>query len=168
MMDALLLIGKITGVHGIRGNLKVISYCESLDPFAPDATLIRRRNDGTEDRLSVSWAKPHQRGVLMAVREIANRTEAEAIVGSELYINRKELPETEEDAYYWDDLLKTEVHTVDGRLLGRIESIFRTGSNDVFVVRDGDRETLIPSLKSVVLDVDLEAGRMTVDLPEGL
>ena len=83
-------------------------------------------------------------------------------------MEKSRLPALEEGTYYWSDLIGLDVHATDGRFLGKIASIFRTGSNDVYVTRDEDRETLIPALVSVVKSVDLETGRMTVDLPEGL
>lgn len=168
MKNAPLLIGKIIGPHGIRGNLKVMTYSESHNLFARNRKLLRRQAGGSENHLTVLWAKPHQRGILMAVREITDREGAEAAVGAELYINRNDLPETEAGTYYWADLMTVAVYTVNGDFLGRIEEIFPTGSNDVYVTRNGDRETLIPALQSVIVDVDLEARMMTVDLPEGL
>ncbi len=82
---------------------------------------------------------------------------------------RECLPELEEeDTYYWVDLIGLSVFAVCGEYLGRIHSIFPTGSNDVFVVKDENREILVPALASVVVDVDLEGRTVRVDLPEGL
>ena len=74
----------------------------------------------------------------------------------------------DEDTYYWFDLIGIEVYTKTEEFLGRIESILETGSNDVYVVKKHEKEVLIPALKSVVLEIDLEHKLMQVDLPEGL
>jgi len=74
----------------------------------------------------------------------------------------------DEGIYYWFDLIGIKVYTTEEKYLGRIESIVETGSNDVYVVKHGEKEVLIPALESVVLDIDLEHKRMRVDLPEGL
>ncbi len=74
----------------------------------------------------------------------------------------------DEDVHYWFDLIGIDVYTIEGDHLGRIESIIETGSNDVYVVKDGSTEVLIPALGSVVLNIDTEHNRMEVDLPEGL
>ncbi|MFW5855286.1 MAG: ribosome maturation factor RimM, partial [Thermodesulfobacteriota bacterium] len=87
---------------------------------------------------------------------------------ADLYIERSALPEPEEGAWYRKDLIGLDVIGIDGVHIGRIEHIFETGSNDVLVVENQGTELLVPVIKSVVIDVDLAAGRMTVDLPEGL
>jgi len=78
------------------------------------------------------------------------------------------LPELGEDTHLWFDLIGMAVYTTEDKYLGRIESIIETGSNDVYVVQDHEKEVLIPALESVVVDIDLEHKRMRVDLPEGL
>ena len=89
-----------------------------------------------------------------------------------MFIERKRLPEPEEDTYYWSDLIGLSVFSEQGQSLGKIKTIMRTGSNDVYVVQDRSdgetRETLVPALKSVVLEVNLEQRTMHVILPEGL
>jgi 16S rRNA processing protein RimM len=83
-------------------------------------------------------------------------------------MNRSDRPPLDAGEYYWSDLVGMSVHTTNGECLGTIQHIFPTGSNDVYVVRDGSRETLVPALAWVVVKVDVEAKAMTVDLPEGL
>ena len=93
---------------------------------------------------------------------------AEALIGAEFFIEKEILPELEEGTYYWIDLIGLSVYTTDDVCIGRIESILQTGSNDVYVVKDKNKETLIPALASVILSVNLEEKIMRVDLPEGL
>ena len=120
----------------------------------------------------VEWAKPHTKGILLALKGVGNREEAEALIGCEILIERARLPELDEGTYYWTDLIGLSVYTIDGDCLGRIDSIIPTGSNDVYVVKnmvDGkENEVLIPALESVVVEVDLNREIMRVDLPEGL
>jgi 16S rRNA processing protein RimM len=78
------------------------------------------------------------------------------------------LPELDEDTYYWFELIGIEVYTTEAEYLGRIASIFPTGSNDVYVVKDQKKEILVPALESVVVGIDLEQKIMRVRLPEGL
>ena len=98
----------------------------------------------------------------------ADRNLAETLVGKDLLAPRENLPDLGEDTYYWQDLMGLEVMDLNRGSIGRIKSIFPTGSNDVLVVQGGDGETLVPVLETVIKDVDLDANRMTVDLPEGL
>jgi len=102
------------------------------------------------------------------VKGISNRDQAKTLIGAELFIPQSELPEVDEDTYYWRDLIGIEVYTKTEEFLGRIESIIETGSNDVYVVKRDEKEVLIPALEAVVLEIDLGHNRMLVDLPEGL
>ena len=90
------------------------------------------------------------------------------MVGYDLCIDKTTLPEPERGTYYWHQVIGLEVFTVDDQCLGRVAAIFPTGSNDVYVVRDGKKEVLIPAIDSVVVDIDPAHGVLRVDLPEGL
>lgn len=170
--DGFILIGKIVGVHGVQGNLKVYSYAESLSVFEPGGSILAVNPQGLEQTHTIKWVKPHHRVLLLSLEGIESRNLAEILIGSELFIEKARLPELEDESYYWFDLIGISVFTSDGDYIGRIESIMPTGSNDVYVVKnpdkDHDNEVLIPALESVVLEIDLEHKTMRVDLPEGL
>ncbi len=163
-----MLIGKIVGVHGIKGTNKLRSYAESLSVFSPGSSILVRDRRGREARYEIGWVKPHTGTPLILFKSIANRDQAKELIGAELFIPQSDLPELDEDTYYWHDLIGIDVYTTTGEFLGRIESIIETGSNDVYVVKRDEKEVLIPALESVVLDIDLTHKRMKVDLPEGL
>lgn len=163
-----MLIGRLAGAHGMRGGLKLISFAESLDVFAPGRPIRVRGADGAETVYDVVEVRPQGRGAVLFLSGVTHRSQAEALIGGDLWIDRATLPALAEGTYYWADLIGLDVISVDGRHLGRLESIFATGSNDVYVVKGADREILVPALKSVVKAVDLAARRMQVDLPEGL
>ena len=80
---------------------------------------------------------------------------------------RAQMPPLEDGSYYWCDLIGSAVYD-DEQYIGTLESIIPTGSNDVYVVTDGEKETLVPALASVVREVDVNRKRMRVTLPEGL
>ncbi|MEW6670247.1 MAG: ribosome maturation factor RimM [Thermodesulfobacteriota bacterium] len=168
----ILPIGKIVGVHGITGNVKICSYAESLSVFRPGTVLLARHDKGGDKRYSIKWVKPHSKTALLSLKEIENRTQAEALVGSELFIEKKSLPKLEDDDYYWFDIIGLSVFTVQGEYIGRVSSVMPTGSNDVYIVEDvvggRQKETLIPALASVVISINLDKKIMQVDLPEGL
>jgi 16S rRNA processing protein RimM len=162
------LIGKIGGVHGIKGVNKLRSYAESLSVFAPGSAILVRDLRGREACYEINWVKPHTGTPLVSFKEITNRDQAKTLIGAELFIPQSELPELDEETYYWRDLIGIEVYTKTEEFLGRIDSIIETGSNDVYVVKRDEKEVLIPALESVVLEIDLAHNRMQVDLPEGL
>jgi len=162
------LIGKIVGVHGIKGTNKIRSYAESLSLFKPGRSILVRESGGQEISREIKWVKPHTGTALISFNGINERYQAQALIGAELFVPKEELPELEEDTHFWFDLIGMAVYTTEEKYLGRIESIIETGSNDVYVVQDDQREVLIPALESVVLDIDIKDKRMQVDLPEGL
>lgn len=165
-------VGKIVGVHGIKGTVKVYSYTESFALFKTGALVFVKSSGEPEKSFEIDWARPHKRVVLLSFKEIGNRNDAESLIGSKLFIKRKKLPELDKGSYYWFDITGLSVYDVDGRFIGIVESIIATGSNDVYVVKDsgrgGNNETLIPALESVVLEINLEQKIMRIKLPEGL
>lgn len=167
-----LLIGKIVGAHGVKGNIKAHSYAESLSVFEREKSILVVNAKGFEKTFKINWVKPHGRAVLLSLNGIDNRDLAETLVGSELFVKRDRLPKLVDGSYYWFDIIGLAVFTTDDNYLGLVESIIPTGSNDVYVVKDArkgrDNEILIPAIESVVLKIDLEQKRMVVDLPEGL
>lgn len=166
--DALIPIGKVVGTHGIKGYLKVISYAESTASFAPGKQLALRQKGEPVATFGIESARPHKRGILLVLEGIDSVDAAKEWVGYELCINRTTLPEPEKGTYYWHQIIGLEVFAVDDRRLGRVAAIFPTGSNDVYVVRDGKKEVLIPAIDTVVVHIDLIHKVLRVDIPEGL
>jgi 16S rRNA processing protein RimM len=166
--ERIILIGRLAGAHGMRGGLKLISYAESLEVFTAGLPIRARSANGEEAVYEVGEVRPQGRGAVLFLSGITHRSQAEALAGCDLFIDKAVLPALAEGTYYWADLIGLEVVSIDGRSLGRLESIFETGSNDVYVVKGAGKEILVPALKSVVKAVDLTARRMQVDLPEGL
>lgn len=165
-------IGKIVGAHGVKGNVKVYSFVESLSLFEQESSILVVSAKGSEKIFKIKWIKPHGRVVLLSLEGIENRDLAETLIGSELFVKRDSLPKLVDGSYYWFDIIGLAVFTNDEKYIGRVESIIPTGSNDVYVVKDAqkdrDNEILIPAIESAVLEIDLEQKRMIVDLPEGL
>jgi 16S rRNA processing protein RimM len=163
-----LVMGEIVGVHGLRGALKVRSYADSPMLFEAGLTLYLETPEGHVEARSVDWAKPHGKGILMAITGVADRETADGLVGSRLRVDKAMLPALEEGTYYWRELIGLSVYTTQGQYLGKLDTILPTGSNDVYVVRNDDTEILVPALASVVQVIDTDQRRMEVDLPEGL
>lgn len=167
------LIGQITGVHGLHGSLKVNSHTESLDLYKKGETLlVRRTGKGStlsERCLTIQSVSPYKRKILLKFDEISDIDSAERLIGADILIPREKFPELEDGEFYWVDIIGLSVFTVEGESLGRVDSILPTGSNDVYVVKNNrGGEILVPALETVIRDIDLEAGTMIVDLPEGL
>jgi len=166
-----LAIGQVIGLHGVRGELKVEVLTGDPHRFGQlDEVFV-----GPDGEDPMAWpvlgSRLHKGRVLLKLGGLDERTAAEAFRGLLVQIPVEEVAPLEEDEYYEDQILGLEVWTRAGEYLGRIEDILYTGANEVYVVRDAklDRgEILIPAIGDVVLAVDLEAGRMEIDLMEGL
>ncbi|MFZ0131154.1 MAG: ribosome maturation factor RimM [Desulfobacterales bacterium] len=165
-------IAKIVGTHGLRGTCKIFCYGEWEDVFEAGRRILLKSAAGVQQGHEIDWVKPHARTLLLALKGISDRSQAETLVGCEIMIDKSSLPRPAAGTYYWHELIGLAVVTLEGRPLGRLTAVMPTGSNDVYVVsrEEGGAagEILIPALKSVVVEVDLTAGRMRVDLPEGL
>lgn len=166
--DQVLQIGKIVGVFGIKGELKVFKMVEDASFFDPERCVLLRMQEKDLAPHTVSSVKPYKNILRIRFKEIPDRNAAEKLVGANVFIPRSALPETDSDTWYWCDLIGLDVYTVDSRCLGRVMSMIETGSNDVFVITGENGEILIPAIASVVIEVDLEKNRILVDPPEGL
>ena len=164
--DPSLPIGKVVKAHGLRGHLKVLPYGETFSTLSAEEKITANLPDGTSLTLTVAEISPHQKTFLLISREIGTVEEAHRLVGAELCVPESRLPPTAPDEFYWYQLIGLEVVNTEGQKLGTLEEIIETGSNDVYVVRRGREEILVPAIEEVVRDVDLQRRLMTVDLPE--
>ena len=160
-------IGKVVGVHGIKGWLKVVSFAENPEPFTPGRQVYVKKGENRPEAYTIQDCQPYKNVLRVAFDAVASREDAEALVGAELLINRAELPEPEDDSWYWFDLIGLSVYE-DDVYIGRVENIFATGSNDVLVVMHEGTERLIPVIESIVRQIDVDNKTIRVNLPEGL
>jgi len=165
-----LSVGKIVGVHGINGNLKLYPYVESLSIFKSGHKILLRYPDGKRENHVIKGGKLYKNTFRLALKGIDNRNDAEKLIGTVAFIEKAKLPDLEEDEHYWFEIIGLDAFLEDGTCLGRVESIFQTGSNDVYVIKHSESgiETLVPAIQSVVVEINLEKKRMTVILPDGL
>ncbi len=160
--DRLVIVGKITGVFGVQGWVKVWSYTqppENILDFQP----WRVRLHGEWSEVPVDAGRTHGRGIVVRFEGHDDRDSARALVGADIGVLRDQLPPAAPGEYYWTDLVGLEVVNRDGVSLGTVDHLFSTGANDVLVVK-GERERLIPYIKDqVVVDIDIARGVLTVD-----
>ena len=166
-------IGKVIGVHGLKGTLKLISYAETMAPFASGNNLLLGDDATGAQWFRIQSGKPYKKIVRVKLAGIESRDQAEALVGSVVYLDKATLPETDADSYYWFDLIGLKVEDkASGRRLGTITGVLPTGGHDVYVVNDTrfdpPKEVLIPAVAAVVQTIDVENQKMEVNLPQGL
>lgn len=110
----------------------------------------------------------HQDMLLLKLEGVDTRDAAEALRGAFISVKVEDLPDLGDEGYYIHELLGLRVVGTDGLELGELAEVLTTGANDVYVVTGGGREVLLPAIPSVILQVDLDAGVMTVSVPDGL
>jgi 16S rRNA processing protein RimM len=166
IIDPPLPIGKVVKAHGLGGHLKVLPYGETFSTLSAEEKITARLPDGTSFFLTIAEIRPHQKTFLLLSREIDTVEEARRLVGAELCVPESRLPPADSGEFYWYQLIGLLVINTEGEELGTLEEIMETGSNDVYVVRRGTEEILVPAIEGVVVEVDLQRRLMIVDLPE--
>jgi 16S rRNA processing protein RimM len=164
----LVAVGRIVGVHGIRGELKVEPLTDFPERFAPGVELLLVSPTGEVRPAKVLTSRTHKGRVLLQMKGVADRTAAEALRGGFFKVEEDDLAPLPEGRYYHFQLVGLEVFTESGERLGDVKEVVPTGGNLVLIVHDGVREVLLPFIDDVVREVDREAGRITVHLLEGL
>jgi 16S rRNA processing protein RimM len=155
-------LGRVSGVFGVKGWLKVQSYTDPRDNVARFGTWTLRLN-GADQLFDVEDGRSHGGSVVAKLHGIDDRDVARDWVGADIVVERERLPPTEPGELYWTDLEGLEVCTTNGVVLGKVDHLLATGGNDVLVL-DSVPERLIPFIVgSVVQEVDLAAGRIVVD-----
>ena len=167
-MDDFIEIGEIVKPQGVRGRMKALSYLESEDVLEGlDALLVRKAGQAAAS-YRPRKIEARKNFLFLELEGIDEMDAARKLVGGRILVPSNRLKKLPEGEYYWRDLIGLRVVTDAGEALGTVESIFPTGSNDVYVCRGGSREILLPAIGDVIREIDLEKGVMVVRLLEGL
>jgi len=158
----LVLVGQITGAHGIHGWLKIQSYTDPpTNLFTYNPWLLSTAHP--LEHVEVRQYQPHSKGFIAQLNGCDDRTSAEQYIHKPIHIEREQLPPLTAGEYYWHDLENLEVITTQGVSIGIVEEIFTTGANDVLIVQ-GKKRHLIPYLNNeVIKQVDLQKKLIHVD-----
>ncbi|WP_308917696.1 ribosome maturation factor RimM [Jannaschia sp. LMIT008] len=157
-------LGAITGAHGVRGDVRVKSFC--ADPSAIGDYGPLTSDDGRTYRLTV--LRPIKNGYAVRLSGVAAKEAADALRGQRLWVPRGALPDAEDDEYYHADLIGLDALDVGGEPLGRVAAVHDHGAGDLLELRGGPHgNLLIPFTKAAVPTVDLGARRVIVDPPHG-
>ncbi len=157
-------VGQVLGAHGRDGGLNIKVLSDVPNRFDPGQVLVI---DGRPFNVARSRATGPDTRILW-LEEVSGRDQARPLQGLWLSIPEKDVPEPREGEYFHYQLVGMSVYTEEGELLGNIGQILETGSNDVYVIEGPAGELLVPATGEVVRNVDVQGGRMTVRLLEGL
>ena len=157
-------LGKIVGVFGIKGWVKVFSETRPREQIFKYSPWILELN-GSVIEAELVEGKLQGKGLIASLKGFTDCDQAKQLSGAVITVPEQALPATGKDEYYWSQLVGLNVVNLQGINLGRVKSLFETGANDVMIVK-GDEEHLIPFTRYAVIDVDLDSGMITVDWDE--
>ncbi len=154
-------MGRVTGPFGVLGWVRVHPYTETSGSLTRYRTWWLGREEPYR-ACEVEQARVHGAEVLAKLAGVDDRDAAARLKGEWVALPRSALPAPAQDEYYWVDLIGLSVVNTEGVGLGTVKALMETGANDVLVV-EGERERLIPFIRQVILDVDLEGKTIRVD-----
>ena len=161
-------IGQIVNTFGIKGMVKVKPFTDDIRRFDELKTVYVEKN-GNQTEYEIEEVKYHKDMVLIKFKGIDKVEQAEILRNSYLTVSRDSVEKLEEGRYYIVDLLGLEVYTDEQVLLGTLEDIFNTGSNDIYVVKDKQgKQILLPAIQDVIKQIDIENKKIIVHLLPGL
>lgn len=147
-------IGKVVGVHGVHGNVKLL-YFSHLKAF-PYPALYLQEEDGVYRRLEVTCLSPLKGTLILRLEGIATRTEAQALVGRLVYYPRQGFIPAKRDEYYWIDLIGMTVIEPPKTMSGKVKGMIETGGTDVMVIEFEGKEYLVPFSLNWTNDISIE------------
>ena len=160
-------VAAIAGAFGVKGDLRLKSFCADPDAVAQYGTLWSE--DGTMG-FDVTLGGPIKNGFAARIDGITTKEQADALTGTKLFADREALPNLPDDEFYHNDLIGLKVYDTGGKELGRVTAVNNHGAGDFLEIQGPGikNEALLPFTRDAVPTVDLTAGRIVVDPPEGV
>jgi 16S rRNA processing protein RimM len=172
MMDVkpedLLEVGVVIGIHGLRGDVKIRPLpTGGLALPGAREVYLKDSNDLLVAYKAVRSSQ-HKQNILLRLTGMENLAAAESLVGASIWMAKAELPELDDEQYYWSDLEGLEVVDQQQGVLGRVVGMFATAAHDILEVDSPAGDIMIPAIEPFLVRVDRDAEQLHVDLPEGL
>ena len=162
-----ILVGKISNPHGIKGWVKVISFTDPIENILSYKKWILSDNK-TEKTCQLEDSRIQGNKIVIKLEGVNDRDDADLLKNLQIKVNRFDLPKLDENSYYWGDLIDFNVIDIKGKHVGKVDSLFSTGSNDVLVIIDEAKERLLVPfiMEEVIKCVDLIKELISIDWPD--
>lgn len=160
-MSKQVVVGRFGRVHGVRGDIHVISFTEPAHNILDYHPWLIEKN-GQWQSVTIASTKLHNQEIIAHIKDCDDRDLAKRYTNKDIAVPQDALPKLNKQEYYWSELIDLTIINQRGENLGQVTEILETGSNDVLVVK-GSTEHLIPYRKEVILKVDLGSNTITVD-----
>ena len=158
-----LCLGVITGARGVRGEVRIRTFTERPEDIACHGPLT----DETGERsFALSDAKSMKGGVAARVEGVGDRSDAEALKGTHLYVGREMLPDLDEEEFYHADLIGLQAKSTDGGIIGTVAAVYNFGAGDILEIkRSGEPTLIVPFTREIVPEVDIEQNLLVLVPP---
>lgn len=166
-MNDFLKVGKIINAHGIKGEVKIFPLTDDIDRFYSLKKVYIEKNNSIFP-LTISNIRIHKNIVLATFNEIKNREQVEKYKGEFLNINREDAIKLAKDQYFISDLIGIMVYSLDGILIGNIKEILQIGPTDIYVIKTNNKDILVPALKDIFQEIDINKKTAKADIPKDL
>lgn len=166
--DELIAIGRIIKAKGLRGELKVESLSDTEHRFEFLESVFIEKKNGLIVTKTVETAKSNGNNVIVKLKDIDDRTAAEAYHGAYIYVDRRNIAPLTQDSYYIFELEGMDVIDTAGNKIGKVLRVDKYPANDVIIIGMEKEDIMIPAVKHCILSVDNQKNQMTVDIPDGL
>ncbi|SNR92279.1 ribosome maturation factor RimM [Desulfurobacterium atlanticum] len=163
------LIGKIVGAHGIKGEVKVKPETEIFERQLKETRKLTGYRGVSKKTFTVDTVKPYKNLFIIKFKEITDRNSAETAINTSLFIKKNELIPLEEDEFFFEDLINSIVETEDGTKVGKVKEILEMPASHILVVeKENGKEALIPFINQFIKEIDKEAKKIVITPIEGL
>lgn len=167
-MNKYLELGQIVNVKGLKGEVKVNSFTDDNTKFERISKVFVKQKE-TMKEYEIEKVGYNKNQVIIKFKDINSIEEAETLRNSYILVDREIFGSLPEGVYYIADLIGLDVYTENGEYLGKVEDIYNTGSNDIYVVKDDlGKQKILPGIDEVIKNIDLDQGKIIVNLIEGL
>ena len=167
-MEEYLEIGQIVNTFGIKGQVKVVPFTDDITQFDTLKQIYIEKRKNLE-LFEIEKSNYHKNMIILKLKGIDTPEQAESLRNCYIKINRKDARKLPEGTYFIVDLIGLDVYTDEEKLLGTLEDIYNAGSSDIYVVRTSEgKQILLPAIKDVIKNVDIENKKIFVSVMEGL
>lgn len=162
-MDKRMIIGKVSGVHGIKGELKIKPLTDDVNRFF-DLKKITLLNPKKENEFQITNCRLHKSGVLLMLKGVEDRETAQMLMGMSLSIDRSQAVALNEDEYFIEDLKGLAVYN-NSILLGKIVDVQQAGEIDIYMIESAHKTYCLPARKAYIKKIDLQNARIEAIIP---
>jgi 16S rRNA processing protein RimM len=165
----LLAFGKILTTHGNKGEIRVFPFSGQVENLTNlNRVFVQKENVGEPEEFTILRLRSHNRSHFLMLEGISSIEDAREIKGSIILIEEKELPQLKKNEYYWFQLIGLTVYTKEGTFIGKVDDLMERDPQTILIVKDNDKEVLMPMIDSIIKEIDLDESKVTITPIKGL